>query len=195
MRVLTDMAVALRHAPDGVRLVDLSCGRCSECLSGAELWCTARKDVGPDLLGPLTDEDAERALTALLAVSALAETEERGTVLVAEPAGSALAGLVQRLSDGRTVVVGDPASPDVRNTLAELDPTGRAEVVVTVGDTRRAVKAVRRGGTVCVSGASGAQPTITELVQREVTLTGPRSLARVLDALPAKEVLAALDAV
>jgi len=194
MREQAGMAVALRDAEEGVRTVDLSCGDCPQCAAGAELWCRDRQADGPDLLPVLTAEEAGRALAAFLAAAALLEAPADGPVLVADVESSALAVTAQGLCGDRPVVVGDSREDSVRRALATLDATGRAPVVVTTGDARRAVKAVRRGGYVCLPAAAGEAPTITELVQREVTLVGPRSLARVLTALQDDELAAALDA-
>lgn len=54
-------------------------------------------------------------------------------------------------------------------------PTGRADVVVTLFQAREAVRAVRRGGTVCLPLAEVDAPSVTELVQREVRLVGAHS--------------------
>ena len=126
MRELAGMAVALRDGREGVRAVDLSCGRCPECASGAALWCLDRREDGPDLVPTFSPRDADRNLSALLAASALLEAPAGAAVLVVEAEGSPLARLAQRLGDGRRVVVGEPAEASVRGALAALDHTGRA---------------------------------------------------------------------
>jgi LacI family transcriptional regulator len=105
-----------------------------------------------------------------------------------------LARLVRVLRPDASVVAGDPDDARIRTAVAELTATGRADTVVAATDARRAVKAVRRGGHVCVGRDGGALPSTTELVQREVTLVGPRTLAGLLSDTLRRGVDAALDA-
>jgi hypothetical protein len=55
-------------------------------------------------------------------------------------------------------------------------PTGRADAVVTLSQAREAVRAVRRGGVVCLPLLPVDAPSITELVQREVRLIGAHGI-------------------
>lgn len=188
----TTQAVRVRPAGEhDAVLVDVSCGRCLECEAGAPVWCREQGEEGrevvrvPAMLAPV-------ALEALLATAALERAPEGVPVLVVAAPGSPLPELVRRLRADASVICGDPADGDVREALAALDPTGRAPVLVTTGDARRAVKAVRRGGQVCVSGTAAAVPSITELVQREVTLVGPRDLAPVMTRIDPPELRALL---
>lgn len=192
MRERSGMAVALRDVPGGAAVVDLACGRCTECLDGCSLWCRGQRGEGVTVLSPL--RRGAPALTALLAVAALAEAPPAGVVLVIDDQKGPLAALVRLLRPDSVVVSGDPGATDVRMALAELDPTGRAPLVIATADVRRAVKAVRRGGHVCVPGVAGELPTTTELVQREVTLLGPRSLSRVTGQAAQNDLQAVLDA-
>ena len=54
--------------------------------------------------------------------------------------------------------------------------TGRADAIVTTRQARAAVRAVRRGGSVCLPWADVDPPSVTELVQREVQLFSSESL-------------------
>ena len=65
--------------------------------------------------------------------------------------------------------------------------TGRADAIVTLHQAREAVRAVRRGGIVCLPALPVDAPTVTELVQREVRLIGARSLPPVPEALTTEE--------
>lgn len=172
-------AVTVRPAGEhDAVLVDLSCGRCPECEAGAPVWCREQGEEGCEVVR-VPAALAPEALEALLAAAALEQAPQGVPVLVVAAPGSPLPELVRRLRADDSVVCGDPADGEVREALAALDATGRAPVLVTTGDARRAVKAVRRGGHVCVSGTAVALPSITELVQREVTLLAPRDLAPV----------------
>lgn len=185
-------AVTLRSAGEhDAVLVDVSCGRCTECEAGAPVWCREPGEKGREVVR-VPAALAPGALEALLAAAALERAPEGVAVLVVAAPGSPLSELVRRLRAHDSVVCGDPADGEVREALAALDATGRAPVLVTTGDARRAVKAVRRGGHVCVSGTAAALPSITELVQREVTLVGPRDVASVTTRIDPPELRALL---
>lgn len=189
-----EMTQAVTVRTDGEHdavLVDLSCGRCLECEAGAPVWCREQDEEGREIVRVPAGLAAE-ALEALLAAAALEHAPKGVPVLVVAVPGSPLPELVRRLRADDCVVCGDPADGEVREALAALDPTGRAPVLVTTGDARRAVKTVRRGGHVCVSGTAAALPSITELVQREVTLVGPRDLAPVTTRIDPPELRAVL---
>lgn len=188
------MTQAVRLRPAGEHdavLLDVSCGRCPQCQAGAPVWCREQGDEGREVVR-VPAALAPDALEALLAAAALERAPDGVPVLVVAAPGSPLPGIVRRLRADDSVVCGDPADGEVRAALAALDTTGRAPVLVTTGDARRAVKAVRRGGHVCVSGTAASLPSITELVQREITLVGPRHLAPVTTRIDPLELQALL---
>lgn len=199
-RAGVSFGTAARGAGSAV-LVDRSCGRCSTCRSGAGLWCSAPVDhgrvVGPDLPAAA----AERLRTAVLAAAALLEAPAARTTLVVTEPGSPTAVLAERLVDGFVLATPSLTDDAVRAQVAGREPSGRAAVVVAGDDVRSAVRAVRRGGHVCVPPVSPVSPTaglsrpsVTELVQREVTLLAPRQVTDVLDRLAAPDWGAAIAA-
>ena len=97
-------------------------------------------------------------------------------MLVVDQEDGPLAILVRALGPARVLVCPDPYDPGLKAQLAGLESTGRAAVIVAGSDARAAVKAVRRGGHVCVGDPGGRMPSVTELEQREVTLVGPRAV-------------------
>lgn len=172
-----DVSLEIRRSADGVVLVDRSCGACAVCSAGASLWCVGREGDGRDLAPAVPADRIERLGAALAGAAALLEAPAASTVLVVDEPGGPLAILVRALDPGRVVVGPDPLDPVLRSSLAEVEASGRAPVVVASFDARAAVKAVRRGGHVCVGQPGARMPSVTELVQREVTLVGPRDVA------------------
>lgn len=172
-----DVSLGIRRTADGVVFVDRSCGRCAACTAGATLWCLQPEEAGRDLAPVVPADRAEMLVTAIAAASAFAEAPAASTVLVVDEQDGPLAILVRGLGSARVIVGADPFDADLKARLAELEPTGRAAVVVAASDARAAVKAVRRGGYVCVGDPAARMPSVTELVQREVSLLGPRAVA------------------
>lgn len=169
-----DVSLGSRRTAHGAVLVDLACGTCATCAAGATLWCRAALADGRDLTPELPGDRAAAVGEALLAVAALDAAPTTPTVLVlADPRG-ATAVLARTLSAARVVVATEPV--EARDELAG-EPSGRAAVVVAGPDVRAAVRAVRRGGHVCVGGLAETLPSVTELVQREVTLVTPQDVA------------------
>ncbi|MCR6030138.1 hypothetical protein GGQ22_01605 [Nocardioides sp. zg-579] len=177
-------------------LVDRSCGRCGTCRAGAGLWCSVPAAEGRSV-SPRVPVAAAAALRAgVLAAAALLEAPRaRTTLVVAEP-GSPTAVLAGRMLDGLVLAAPSLTDEAVRAQVAEREPSGRAAVVMAGADVRSAVRAVRRGGHVCVVHASpDSRPSVTELVQREVTLLAPRQVTPVLDRLSEPDWAAAVAAV
>ena len=166
---------------DGRLLVrDLACGRCVNCRAGAPLWCSDPADEGPVLLDLSTyDADALALLRALTAATALAESgvSTDSVVLVLDEHPGPLHALCRLAYVGDILCAGDAADADLRRRLAEVSPYARADVVVTTRAARAAVKAVVRGGLVCLPSSEVEAPSVTELVQREVRLVGAMDLA------------------
>lgn len=157
--------------------VDRSCGSCTACGAGAGLWCLRPTAQGRDLAGPVPVDRVGSLTAALRAAAALAEVSTVGTVLAVGDEGGALGVLVRAVTGARVLVVPDPFDAGVKDELGRLEASGRAPVVVAGPDVRAAVRAVRRGGEVCTGGPVATLPSVTELVQREVTLVGPRDVA------------------
>jgi threonine dehydrogenase-like Zn-dependent dehydrogenase len=172
-----DVSLGIRRTAAGVVLVDRSCGRCASCTAGATLWCGQPEDEGRDLALAVPADRAETLGAALAAAAAFVEAPAASTVLVVDEEDGPLAVLVQALSSARVLVGPDPFDAALKAQLADVEPTGRAAVIVAGSDARAAVKAVRRGGHVCVGDPAARMPSVTELVQREVTLVGPRAVA------------------
>ena len=91
-----------------------------------------------------------------------------------DKASVAMMGLV---FTGRVIATADPKDPAIRARVAALTETGRAPVVVALADAQMAVHAVARGGVVCLPDAAVQTPTVTQLVQRELTLVSARDVA------------------
>lgn len=181
----TSLAVA-PAGPGTVVLVDHSCDECDTCSAGAPLWCTSPVP-GRTATAPVPEAAGLVLRDAVLSAAAVLEAPARSTVLVAAAEGAPVVLLVRSVVDA--VVLAGPHLADeaLRARITAREPSGRAPVVVAGGDVRAAVRAVRRGGHVCVpwSDAPPAldRPSVTELVQREVTLVPPRQVAEVLQRL------------
>lgn len=169
-----DVSLGSRRTPRGVVLLDHACGACWACSAGAGLWCLSPTTSGRDISPEVPEGRLVDVVGALASVAALrAAPASSVTLLLADPT-AAVAVLAKAVAPGRFVAAADPA--EARTALADV-PTGRAAVVVAGRDARVAVRAVRRGGHVCVADPTAELPSVTELVQREVTLVGPRDVA------------------
>ena len=175
-----DVSLGFRRTADGVVLVDRSCGTCASCTADAPLWCVRPQVDGRDLTPPFAAELVDALGAALAGAAALVEAPAASTVLVVDEQHGPLAILVRAIGPARVLVSPDPFDLETKSALAEIEPSGRAPVVVAGPDARAAVKAVRRGGHVCVGDPGVRMPSVTELVQREITLVGPRDIAAVV---------------
>ena len=169
-----DVSLGSRRTTHGAVLVDHACGACASCTTGAPLWCATPVADGRDLTPGLPADRIAGLAHALLTVAALDAAPAAAAVLVVGDPQGPTAVLARALADGRVVVASEPAA--ARGELAG-EPTGRAAVVVAGTDARAAVRAVRRGGHVCVADPTATLPSVTELVQREVTLVAPQDVA------------------
>lgn len=172
-------------------VIDVSCGRCAACTSGSDLWCSRPHSDG-EVLVEVPAAHGETATQSLLVADAVrcAEPADEHAVLVLGGAAAvAAAALVRLMQSGAVLTARDARDPEVRGALAVARPSGRADVVACVHDDRAAVRAVARGGDVCIAFGGPATTSVTELVQREVRLLGPRSLTALLTVLgrPAAE--------
>lgn len=175
-----DVSLGTRRTTHGVVFVDRSCGRCETCRSGAPLWCQTPAADGRELSPPVPAERAAQIGDALLAVAgidaAVRVTTTAGSALVLRQLDGPAATLARALAEVPVVIAPEPSAA---RELLSHEPTGRARVVVAGTDARAAVRAVRRGGAVCLTGVRTALPSVTEVVQREVTLVTPRDVAAV----------------
>lgn len=169
-----EMSLGMQRTESAVVLTDRACDTCPACAAGARMWCLTPAAVGRELTPELPADQAPAIADALLAAAALAEAPATATVLLLADPDGAVARLVRALAAGRVVVAPEPGL--ARAELA-AEPTGRAPVVIAGADVRAAVRAVRRGGHVCVAGPVESLPSVTELVQREVTLISPQDAA------------------
>lgn len=164
---------------NGLAVVDRSCGVCRTCVVGARYWCPEPLKRGETLLTTPANVVPTSILTALTAMSAViaAKLTPQSTVLVLSPLGhEVIARIVGFIHAGPILSAAEAGDQQVRRRLADLTVTGRADAVVALRDGREAVKAVVRGGTVCLPDSPLRCPSIAELVQREVRLVGPQDL-------------------
>jgi hypothetical protein len=76
-------------------------------------------------------------------------------------------------------VLGPLTDEAARERLAALSPSGRADVVIAAdGDLARAARLVRRGGVIATVVPPLSRPTVTTIVQRELSLPSPRDLVQ-----------------
>ncbi len=120
--------------------------------------------------------EVDRVLSAAAAV--LAANLSPDAVLVVLASDPSLVDLCRAVHPGPVLAADDAAS--LRGEI--LTPTGRADAVVTTAAAQRAVRAVRRGGVVCLPWAEVDAPTVTEVVQREVRLVSAPTLDALTDA-------------
>ena len=168
-----------------VVIVDRSCGICTTCKSGFLLWCTDNGNER-ELMAPITSMDPHSLLRSLTACAAfaVASVDPSAAVLVLDEASNdpmSIKALLRSIHPGFVVATSDPADAGARKALAQVSSHGRADVVVASHLARAAVKAVVRGGIVCLPADAVEGPTVTELVQREVQLIGARSIQDLLE--------------
>lgn len=99
-----------------------------------------------------------------------------GTVGLVAPPGAAADAELRRTAPG---VLGPLTDEAARDRLAALSPSGRADVVIAAdGDLARAARLVRRGGVISTVASPTTRPTVTTIVQRELSLPSPRDLVQ-----------------
>jgi len=104
-------------------------------------------------------------------------------VLLADGLPAWLVSGAQQLTGGIVYAADDLKDPQLREVLTSR-PTGRADGIVVRHEAAAAVRAVRRGGVVCVGSIEPHLPSVTDLVQREVRLVGAGGVSdRLLSAL------------
>lgn len=188
-----------------VRLSDTSCGRCARCNAGWLLWCSSPGVLRRSVLVDIPGVAAEELRTTLATASALNEASVEGRVVLVhgDPPGAVAAAAVAMgahavLNSGEPVPGGGDgvftgSDDEVRRQLAGLTPTGRADVVaIANGDARRALRAVVRGGHLAIASSVVPAITVTEVVQRELHLAGPKDVWSVLSQPTGSDVLQAV---
>jgi len=180
-------------------IVDLSCGHCELCAAGSRSWCegpvggSERGDSGLGWRAPT--EKLELLVESALVASAAMQVDLQGaTVAVVGQDRQPLVEMVKGLGATRVLNAPDTFDTELLSALGQVEATGRAGVVLTLGDARSAVLSVRRGGVVCLGRNAGVLPSLTELVQREVRVLGPRDVFALLDAIGPKTWAAAVAA-
>lgn len=173
----------------GPRLLTTACGRCRECQAGLSAWC--RQTGGPEDVAAVGfgAGDPTRDLAGVACLSAVDRAglgaADHLVILLSDGLPAWLPTAVGILTGAVVHAVGDLRDGDLKRELTTR-PTGRADCVVVHRAVAAGVRAVRRGGVVCVGTTSPDMPTVTELVQREVRLIGPGGLSdRLLSALAA----------
>ena len=162
----------------GVQLVDVRCGACAACDAGRDYWCLEARESG-DVLAEVCgvqDTGLVRRWVSALAALALAHRSTDALLVLDDVDAEAVAALVAPWVQGDVVVAADARDPEMRRRLAAVSATGRAPLVLTVTDVRSAVRAVERGGQVCGPDGATRLPSVTELVQRDVTLLAARGV-------------------
>jgi D-arabinose 1-dehydrogenase-like Zn-dependent alcohol dehydrogenase len=186
-----------RHADGTVTFADASCGACEECSAGVRLWCTNPCDeparVGAAVPGEYADL-IESALLSVAALVALRPLDRHETVLATGASAGAAAVFARKITGAAVLTASDPRDEDVRRQLADQDSSGRASVIVATDHLRDAVRAVRRGGYVCGAPNTDLLPSVTELVQREVSLIGPQDITELCQELSPDDWTSALAA-
>jgi hypothetical protein len=164
---------------NGIRLVDVRCGDCAACAAGRDWWCLGARESGPLLaeIAGASDVGLVRGWTSALAALAAGRHEPAATLLVlADGSPELVTELVSLWHPGAVVIASHARDPEMRHRLSELTETGRAPLVLTVTDVRAAVRAVERGGQVYGPDDGMFLPSVTELVQRDVTLAPAKSV-------------------
>jgi hypothetical protein len=115
------------------------------------------------------------------ALSTIPSTTEP-IVAIGRDAGS-VAVLARRIGFTVVLTAADGRDPELRRRLTEAHPTGRAGVVVSTQSLRDAARAVRRGGYACAAPDAEELPTVTEVVQREITIAEARTARDLIQSL------------
>lgn len=178
----------------GTALLDASCGACDRCTDGLDFWCTSPSfENEGTLLAELGLMPSEHTLMVVLGLTALAgRSPVRTPVLIETPEVEIAQRIAALLAPAQTFVTDDSRGVETRKQLAAASRTGRAGTVLNVVDHGKAVRAVERGGVVVVTPSAAVRATLTEIVQRELSVVGVTSLAhlRSIGPEPLSEALA-----
>ena len=72
--------------------------------------------------------------------------------------------------------MGESRDPRTRAEMAQLTPAGRADAVVTIGESEEAVKGVVRGGILCLPDSVRTDINLSQVVLRELSLITARDV-------------------
>lgn len=164
---------------NATQVVDVRCGDCSACRVGRDYWCLEAQESGELLAEVSGVRDAElvrRWTTALAALAATRREPSAALLVLADVSPDVVAELVAPWHGGPVLAAPDARDTHMRERLGAHSATGRAPLVLTVTDVRAAVRAVERGGQVCGPDTPAGLPSVTELVQRDVTLVSAASV-------------------
>ena len=187
MSYLPAQSIQQRAAGVGlVMIVDASCGFCAECASGVRLNCTVPDALG-GLCGPAVPSAAAAGLTrALLTAAALAtiapEADSTPIAAIGRNA-EAVATFARRAAGTEVISAPDSRDPALRRRLADAHVTTRPRIALSASSLRSAVRLARRGGFAAAPGDVSDLPSVTEVVQREVTLAQAHSVRDLLQTL------------
>ncbi|MGZ4538545.1 MAG: hypothetical protein ACXVYC_00045 [Blastococcus sp.] len=90
--------------------------------------------------------------------------------------GASVVELIGAVHDGPVIASLDGRDSQTRSELAGLSSTGRAATVASPVDGISAVRSVERGGSVYLADTVTLVPTVTDVVQRYVSIRGPRTV-------------------
>jgi hypothetical protein len=166
---------------DGERthVLDVHCGRCAACRASLDFWCLDPRHDGERLLSLATrvsTDHVQRWLAALAALATTTPASDAVLLVLEEVDADAATELVRPWHSGPVLASPDGRDEMTRSHLAELSATGRAQTVLTLHEARTAVRAVQRGGQVCLPDVVVDAPSVTELVQRDVKLVGAQRI-------------------
>lgn len=175
-------------AGEGSALIaDLSCGECEHCTSGFSLWCAAPDEANARVAADVRADLAESLIQSLLATAALASIPaaafDHSPVVAIGDSAAVVATFARRVVPGPILTARDSRDESLREHLAQAHASGRPRVAISGDSLRAAVRLTRRGGFACGPLDTGALPSVTELVQREVTVPEARSVRELLASL------------
>jgi hypothetical protein len=164
---------------DSTHVLDVHCGHCAACQVALDYWCLDARHDGELLFSldtPASPEELRRWLGGLAALSTARSAPDAVLMVLEDVDQRVAADLVRPWHAGPVLSSVDGRDDEARARLAELSPTGRAQVVLTLQAARTAVRSVERGGQVCLPDVPVDGPSVAELVQRDVRLLAPRRI-------------------
>lgn len=180
---------ALRRLSAGTgsdTIVDASCGQCLACDGGMSLWCREPDDLRARRYADVPSEYGDTILRSLETAVALAHvpenSEDSSPILVMGDSAEVVAAFARKVVQRDIVTVHGNPDAALRQRLASHHASGRARVGASADSLRMAVRAVRRGGYACGATSAGPFASVTEVVQREVSLVPARDVRRFGDA-------------
>lgn len=177
------LSPALRRLSVGTgsdTIVDASCGQCLACDEGMSLWCREPNESGARRFADVPSEHADTIVRSLETAFALAgvpaDAKDSSPILVVGDSAEVVAVFARRIVDSEVVTAQRSPDAGVRERLTAHHASGRARVGASADSLRMAARAVRRGGYVCGATSAEPLPSVTEVVQREVSLIPARDV-------------------